>query len=203
MEFISKDGKWTIHATALSEDGRSASETFDGGDQTANNFERMMEMVKGQICKSSGGYRFLIGDISANEGLPFMTASSLNGIRRRLAEILDSKPCISKGILLRKPGKVTKTLPQEDTTYKNNISNHLSKLTYIEAGAGNIEQAYELTHIPGAELMRTRYCIRYELGICPKHHGSKQLKQLYLLNNGQRFALDFDCRNCEMTVKEG
>ena len=29
------------------------------------------------------------------------------------------------------------------------------------------EQAYELSHLPEAELMRTKYCIRYELGICP------------------------------------
>ena len=202
LEFVQNDGRWIIFATALSEDGRSASETFEAGDQTANNFERMMEMVKGQIRKTSGGYIFLIGDISAKDGLPFMTASFLNGIRRRLAEILDSKPCRQKGILLRKPGKVTKPLPQEDTTYKNNISNHLSKQVYLEAGAVRIAQAYELEHTHGAELMRTRYCIRFELGMCPKHHGTKLSKQLFLLNNGQRFALHFDCRNCEMTVTE-
>ena len=203
LESVQNDGKWIIYATALSEDGRSASETFEAGDQTANNFERMMEMVKGQIRKTSGGYIFTIGDISAKEGLPFMTASFLNGIRRRLAEILDSKPCGQKGILLRKPGKVTKPLPQEDTTYKNNISNHLSKQVYIEAGAVSIAKAYELDHTQEAELMRTKYCIRYELGICPKHHGAKHSKPLFLLNNGQRFALGFDCRNCEMTVTEG
>ena len=50
--------------------------------------------------------------------------------------------------------------------------------------------------------MRSRYCIRYELGMCPKHHGCKASGPLFLLNNGQRFALNFDCRNCEMTVTE-
>ena len=50
--------------------------------------------------------------------------------------------------------------------------------------------------------MRTRYCVRYELGICPKHHGHKEGGPLYLLNNGQRFVLRFDCRNCEMTLSE-
>ena len=202
LEFVRKDSIWIIHATASSEDGRSVPETFEAGEQTANNFERMMEMVKGQICKSSGGYQFLIGDISSKEGLPFMTASFINGIRRRLAEILDSRPCGQKGILLRKPGKVTKPLPQEDTTYKNNISNHLAKQVYLEAGATSIAQAYELVQTPKAELMRTRYCIRFELGMCPKYHGDKQSKPLFLLNNGQRFALHFDCRNCEMTVTE-
>ena len=50
--------------------------------------------------------------------------------------------------------------------------------------------------------MRTKYCIRYELGLCPVHQNAKQSAPLFLLNNGKRLALDFDCRNCEMTVTE-
>jgi len=50
------------------------------------------------------------------------------------------------------------------------------------------------------ELMRTKYCIRFELGLCPVHQGARTSGNLYLLNNGRRFALGFDCRNCEMTV---
>ncbi len=200
MDFSFAGGRWTVNAKALSEDGRSAVESFDAGDQTAVNFGRMMEMVHGQIRKSSGGYIFLIGEISAPDGLPFMNAAFLNGIRRRMAEILDSKPCMKKGILLRRPGKVTNPYPQKDATYKTNLSNHLSKQIISAAGAERIDDAYELSHEASAELMRTRYCIRYELGICPKHHGAKSTKPLFLLNNGQRFALHFDCGNCEMTV---
>jgi hypothetical protein len=49
---------------------------------------------------------------------------------------------IKEDILLRKPGKVTKALPQKDITYKNNISNHISEQVYKEAGAESIEKAY-------------------------------------------------------------
>ncbi len=202
MDFSFDGTSWSADVTALSEDGRSAVETFGAGDQTANNFGRMMEMIQGQIGKSSGGYMFMIGEINAHEGLPFMPAASLNAIRRRMAEILDSKPCNKKDILLRIPGKVTKPYPQKDAAYKTNLSNHLSKQLYTAAGAERIEDAYEISHISSAELMRTKYCIRYELGICPKHHGAKSMKPLFLLNNGQRFALHFDCTNCEMTVTE-
>ena len=52
------------------------------------------------------------------------------------------------------------------------------------------------------ELMRSKYCIRYELGMCPVHQGAADSGPLFLLNNGRRFALGFDCRHCEMTVKE-
>jgi putative protease len=65
-----------------------------------------------------------------------------------------------------------------------------------------VEPAYELAHPPGAELMRTRYCIRYELGLCPVHQGAKAGRPLFLLNNGRRLKLHSDCAQCEMTVTE-
>ena len=204
MDFTrSAEGIWTVNATALSEDGRQVSESFDAGDQTAGNHGRMFEMIRTQIGKSSNGYRFSSADLSDVPELPFMSASALNGIRRRLAELLDSLPCGKRDILLRDPEKVTqKVISQKDVTYKANISNKLSSAVYSKAGAENIQDAYELSHVRSAELMRTRYCIRYELGMCPKHQGAKPGKALFLLNNGQRFALGFDCRNCEMTVSE-
>ena len=61
------------------------------------------------------------------------------------------------------------------------------------------EKAEEIGHHTG-ELMRTKYCIRYELGLCPVHQHAKQTGPLYLVNNGRRLALGFDCRHCEMTV---
>ena len=48
--------------------------------------------------------------------------------------------------------------------------------------------------------MRSRYCVRYELGLCPKYQGGHPPKDLFLLNNGRRLALRFDCTACEMTV---
>lgn len=52
------------------------------------------------------------------------------------------------------------------------------------------------------ELMRSRYCIRYELGLCPKHQGAANCGPLFLSNNGRVFSLGFDCAACEMTVSE-
>ena len=203
MDFArSSEGIWTVAATAVSEDGRQVCESFAAGDQTAGNHGRMLEMIRTQIGKSSNGYRFASADLSDVPELPFMSASALNGIRRRLAELLDSQPCGKKDILLRDPEKVMqKVIPQKDVTYKANVSNRLSAAVYGKAGAESIQDAYELSHVRSAELMRTRYCIRYELGMCPKHHGAKPGKALFLLNNGQRFALGFDCARCEMTVK--
>lgn len=91
----------------------------------------------------------------------------------------------------------------KNVSYKQNVSNALSEKVYRECGAATLDKAFELTHCPGAELMRTRYCIKYELGMCPKMQGAKiaaGAKRLFLLNNGQKFALHFDCGKCEMTL---
>ncbi len=50
--------------------------------------------------------------------------------------------------------------------------------------------------------MRTRYCVRHELGLCPRQDGRKRPDPLYLRNNGRRLRLGFDCARCEMTVTE-
>jgi putative protease len=56
----------------------------------------------------------------------------------------------------------------KNVSYKQNVSNALSERGYRETGAETLDKAFELTHCSGAELMRTRYCIKYELGMCPK-----------------------------------
>ena len=163
----------------------------------------MAEMLRSQIGKSAGIYRFSLAGISSPDGLPFMTASALNGIRRELASRLDAVPCNKKDILLREIRKEgRKVLSQKNVSYKSNVSNRLSSEVHLSSGAESVEQAYELTHVKGAELMRTRYCIRHELGLCPIHQKAAKTGPLFLLNNGRRLALHFDCSRCEMTVTE-
>ncbi len=205
LYFSRNVAEWTVTANAESEDGRSTSCRYNAGDQEANNRGRMLEMVKAQIGKNTGHYSFRVDAVSATESLPFMSASFLNSIRRDLAERLDAMPCGKKDLLLRDVMTVGKNVcifPQKKTSYKNNISNRLSETVYLSCGLKSTEPAYELSHISEAELMRTKYCVRYELGMCPKHHGCKTPGPLYLMNNGQKFVLNFDCRNCEMTLSE-
>ena len=85
--------------------------------------------------------------------------------------------------------------------YTANCANHLAREVLEDLGYERVEDAYELKPVPEAELMRSRYCIRYELGLCPKLRPAKKVKEpLYLLNAGQRLQLSFDCKRCEMIV---
>ena len=197
------DGKgW---AAAETEDGRKVRIDIEPGDQIADNQERMKSMIMSQIGKSAGHYRFSASEIKSDCRLPFLSASALNGIRRSLAEELDKLPCIKRDILHKTSGRESyeNNIHVKDASYRFNISNKLAEKLYRDAGIETFERAYELEHQKDAELMRTKYCVRHELGLCPKQQRGKQVSAaspLYILNNGQRFVLKFDCRNCEMIV---
>ena len=184
---------WRLRADAVCEDGREVSCLGEACGQLAQDTARMRDMLEQGIAKTAGDYRFQVESLSG-ETLPLMRAADINALRRALAEALDVQPCRMKPLLnLPRPGV---SGPLRGASYKQNLSNRLSKALFSPA-----EEAWECTPKEGAELMRTRYCVRYELGLCPRHHGSGSNAPLYLRNNGRRLTLRFDCRACEMTVE--
>ena len=184
---------------AVTEDGRTASVTVPAPFEPARDPERMRETVRGQLAKRSGSYAFAVAAVEADGPVPFLPAAFLNGIRRDLAAALDAEPArmrpLRRGV--RRPDPAPAAL-----TYKDNIANSVAKEVYRERGASAFEDAFELTHRAGVEYMRTKYCLRHELGLCPKQRPGTRPDPLFLRNQGRRLRLDFDCRACEMTVSD-
>ena len=88
-------------------------------------------------------------------------------------------------------------------TYLSNVSNHLSRQFYENLGFKQIEPAYELAHPEGVPVMFCRHCIRYAMGWCYKRQDAKSnvpSRLFFRLENGKRFALEFDCKACMMKV---
>ena len=67
-------------------------------------------------------------------------------------------------------------------------------------GVRNPETSFRLEYASHGELMRSKYCIRHELGLCPKQGKVKKAEPLFLRNGKERLQLAFDCAVCEMTV---
>ncbi len=200
---VSISGKYNIDITAVSEDGREVFSPFKSDLDTAENRDRQDAIIREQLSKRSGHYSFNVSEIDVNTAggaLPLMSASILNSMRRLVAGDLDALPCGTRPLAT---GRKNSTIKCTDTvSYKSNVANEVTSALYLSRGAKEVESAYELTHRPDAELMRTRYCIRHELGLCPVRQGAKDCGRLFLVNNGRRFALHFDCKSCEMTVSE-
>ncbi len=180
---------------------------------------------------SSNGGRTVGSDAEGN--IPMMGAAQLNAIRREIAEKLDRMPCKARPL---NKATISDDLPDtlkfpERISYKSDVANNLAASLYKRLGAETIEPAYEALNrglqignpdgIPspssdgrqaqnnGAniELMRSKYCLLHELGLCRKTPAYTALaaandirEGLYLRNNGSFLRLKFDCKNCEMII---
>ena len=175
-------GKYVLDVHAVTQDGREVLSPFHTDVETAENRERAEAMLREQLGKRSGVYRFSVDELlveTAGGKLPLLSAATLNGIRRLVAEDLDSVPMEKRFRV--KPGMT------------NNMPGMTASLP-AKTNACHSERSEE------SVLLRSKYCIRYELGLCPKYQGAKPPQELFLLNNGRRLALRFDCAACEMTV---
>ena len=179
---------------------------------------RTPETVKKALSKT-GDTVFTVSDVSltGNTGL-FIPVSLLNALRRRACEALQEK--ISK----RRP----RTLPERKTAdasgfssdYRANVANSLARDFWHEHGLMITGKAFELTgeNTHERELMRCRYCLRHDLGLCPKSvKGSKEKKEAFKKENaghlkpeplelldpkGFTYIASFDCRHCEMVLTQ-
>lgn len=235
---------YSLKINAASQDGRSVKLERETGHNAAENPERMRGMFATQISKATGIYSFTLRSLEVETpdgSLPFLPTSALNTIRRDLAAALEEMPCRAIPLPVNQassctgnaeypvlePDVLSQVQDIQETTsngphlsYKANIANHIARKIYMSLGASRTDDAFEISHRPDAELMRTKYCIRYELGLCPVHqagrqHGranhtsgmvnppipSSRKTNLYLTNNGKRYHLAFDCANCEMVVR--
>ncbi|MBQ9660801.1 MAG: U32 family peptidase [Bacteroidales bacterium] len=169
-------GKYVIEVHARTQDGREVLSPFHTDVDTAENGDRAAAMLREQLAKRSGSYKFTLDDLrieTAGGRLPLLSASTINGMRRLVAEDLDAladRPASGMDGHFRSEARTISCPP------------------------------VPLQDLSAGELMRSKYCVRYELGLCPKYQGGRPPQELFLLNNGRRLALHFDCAACEMTV---
>ena len=100
---------------------------------------------------------------------------------------------------------VQSTISGGQLSYLANIANQRAEDFYRAHGAVQVSPAFELNAPKGATLMFCRHCLRYAMGWCPRNGGIKSpYREPYMLvsADGRRFALEFDCKQCIMMVKE-
>ncbi len=202
-------GEDRFRAAAISENGYSASVEFSA--DFPQNAEKAQQNLRMAFSKRSNIHLFSFEDDSSSEILPFLPISTANSIRRELAERLDEvcKSCDSADRKKRlSNGQMIVPIERTDRAaivppaqhFNLNASNALSRELYAEIGI-DAGYSFEEMHTEDIELMRCKYCVRHELGLCPKLKKGEKAQSLYIVNNGKKFELRFDCRSCEMVVK--
>lgn len=182
------------------ETGTAVSVSLTGQFDEAKDAGKMSGVLRDQFSKS-GGTIFNVADIRVGGEVRFVPSSALAGLRREgLQRLLEER---SKLLPERRPATEDPSarFPRERVSAHENVVNRLSGMFYRDHGVPEIEPGLDLRpSMDGMEVMRTRYCIRREIGECLRER--PRLKgDLYLERGYTRYRLGFDCAACEMTLR--
>lgn len=192
--------------SAKSEDGREVTVKIEGRFDKATDLESAVKSIKTQIGKSWEGYLLKVTEVHCQTVL-FYPVSVLNRARREIVAGLEKMDVIRRADTGNRKQELHGNIQGETLLrgikldYRSNVANKYAKELYYRIGAGSVEDAYELNPVAGAELMRCKYCIKFETGMCPVEGSTVKLYEpLFLENGGRKFRLEFDCEKCEMVI---
>ncbi len=192
---------------AVDEDGHISTHILETPKETSKSGESIVDNIKKNLSKS-GNTPFIIDDIQIEFSQNwFLPISKINEIRRI---VLDQLIGVRVKEYHKEEHQITKTehpYPVSKLDFTYNVSNKLARAFYHRHGVTDIEKAFELQWDPGkARVMTTKYCVKYELGKCPKYQkesmGVKVVEPLVLKNGDNEYKLKFNCKPCEMEIWE-
>ncbi|MDO8366112.1 MAG: U32 family peptidase [Saprospiraceae bacterium] len=205
MRFSETETGFCLHV--LDEDGHTSSASLETPKEPAKNAEGLIENIKKNLAKT-GNTPFIVDemalDLSQNWFLPI---SKINEIRRTALELLVD---IRIRDYQRETHQIVKSecpYPVKTLDFTYNVSNKLARAFYKRHGVTDIEKAFELQWDPGkSRVMVTKYCVKYELGKCPRYQrdtmGTKLAEPLTLKHGEVEYKLKFNCKPCEMEIWE-
>jgi putative protease len=197
----------SVMLSAEDEDGNKIKLAAGSGFPPAENRGKMLENLEKQLRKSGDTY-FIVNKISIElKSVFFLSISAINSLRRAALEKLD----IERNNNRQRAATVKKENAVKNTsitklTYLANVTNSLAEKHYEERGGEITEPGFELLEDKdGKVVMRTKYCVKSQLNLCPFEKDGNKIKgfsePLYLNDGKRRFELEFNCSECEMFVK--
>jgi len=92
--------------------------------------------------------------------------------------------------------------PQNLLDYRGNVLNEKAKQFYQRHGVIQINPAAESgVNMSGKQVMKTKYCVRKQLGLCSVRNRSGEAEPLILQDReNHTFELQFCCPNCGMEI---
>ncbi|HLP12034.1 MAG TPA: U32 family peptidase [Flavobacteriales bacterium] len=193
--------------TAVDEDGHESVSILQVEKELAKNQDTDFSHIKKNLAKT-GNTPFIIDEIQIEFSQNwFLPNSKINEIRR---DVLENLIDIRIQNYHREEYQIKKTAhpyPVSTLDFTYNVANNLARNFYKRHGVTEIEKAFELQWEPGkSRVMVTKYCVKYELGKCPKFQratmGEKVVEPLTLTHGENAYKLKFNCKPCEMEIWE-
>lgn len=143
----------------------------------------------------------------------FVPVSVWTSIKRDLCEALEKTIRLAYKRELIRIHPTRHDYPEKELDYMGQVLNEASKAFFADHGVQRTEWAPERAasrqYEEATTVMLNKYCLRYELGVCPRQPGYKtRLLELrgeptYLMYQKKRINLHFDCKRCEMRLSVG
>ncbi len=193
--------------TVIDEDGHQSISSFEQEKEASTKGEIVLADIKKNLSKT-GNTPFVVDEVTVEfSNNWFLPSSKVNELRR---EVLENLIDIRIKEYHREEKAIVKTdhpFPVKELDFTFNVSNRLARAFYKRHGVTEIEKAFELQWDPGkSRVMTTKYCVKYELGKCPKFQrdtmGEKLIEPLTLQNGENEYKLKFNCKPCEMEIWE-
>ncbi|HOM04109.1 MAG TPA: U32 family peptidase [Candidatus Kapabacteria bacterium] len=169
--------------------------------ETSSN-PKQIDIIENQLRKTNDT-PFEIKNLINKVQIPiFVKISEINSIRRQLLNSLEKVIIENHQRLSSKITLKTDKFPIDTVDYSENISNSLAEKFYLLHGTMIKEKAYEIISKKGNKIiMTTKYCIKREIGECPKINKKNNNKKYHLQNAYTRYELEFDCVACLMKLR--
>ena len=189
--------------TARDETGIAVSMNWATFKNPAHDMDKSRETIINQLSKA-GCTNYTIEGVETNGCEKYFFQSSvLNSWRRSLLDqVTETRTKKTPYLDLNIPNNYP--YPSTHIGHEGNISNRLARQFFRRHGVENPEMAFEkLSDHHNRIVMTTNYCLKFQLGFCPKFGGTKpwNFSEPFYLNDGKNeLKLDFDCARCEMKV---
>jgi putative protease len=185
------------------EDGVLAQACIDCPKKPAQKAEPALATIRRQLTKF-GGTEFRCDDPEIKLPQPwFIPVATLNSLRRSFVETLRSER-------LRLRPRITGTIVKNNIPFNSshlgfeaNVLNTRARAFYRRHGVEEIAPAAEAGPVAeGTTVMRSRYCVRRELGLCGEKLRREGFEEPLFLRGpeGNTCRLEFDCSSCEMRL---
>ena len=202
VKILLADNNFGFSLTLTDEDDNSVTITLPREKELARTPQT--DNLKTQLSKL-GNTPFEAKEIEISfTGNWFLPASVLADFRRQAIDQLITARRINYRQELAVWKSTSHAFPQTTLTYLGNVMNTRAASFYQEHGVQQVAAAYEKEAVEDAVLMFCKHCLRYSMGWFPIHQRVRSpYKEPYYLvsNDGKRFRLEFDCKNCQMKVK--
>lgn len=186
------------------EENNCASHMISTKVDSAQNKEKALNTLKIQLSKT-GKTEFFVDSVDINvKHIPFLKVAKVNEIRRILTERLRKIRRKNYKYNYRTGGIQITDYPIAKLDYRANIYNEKAALFYKKRGAYIEEYALESQKdFSDKEVMISKYCIKNQLGICPKQMPIKKYNEPFVLTDefDKEYLVEFNCKDCVMRIR--